>query len=170
MKTKQDHKKLFQELEQWSHRKDVFSVNDFLKEKGIGIFDFELIANNNKKFMKIWSVAEDRAWENLKDALFKNSLPRSRIAEYIGQSEEFQGDDPEEVMRDIEKGQAQFELYLTAIGDTESLRKYSRLAKMNETEALMKCSLERELITKEQYADFLQIEKDCKGNDNEAIC
>ena len=70
-------------------------------------------------------------------------------------------------MRDIETGQAKLELYLTAIGDTESLKKYGRLAKMNETEALMKCSLERGLITEEQYLDFLQIEKDYKENYDE---
>ena len=167
MEARSDYKKLFSELEKWSQRKDVFSINDFLKEKGIGISDFELIANSSKKFMKIWGAAEDIAWENLTDALFKKSLPRSQIAEYIRQSEEFQGEDPEEVMRDIESGQAQFELYLTAIGDTESLRKYGRLAKMNEIEALMKCSLERGVITEEQYLDFLQIEKDCEEYDDE---
>lgn len=114
------------------------------------------------------SVAEDRAWENLKDALFKKSLPRSRIAEYIKQSEDFQGDDPEEVMQDIETGQVQFELHLTAIGDTESLRKYGQIGcNANQIEALMLRSLERSMITKQQYLNFLQIEKDCAEYDDE---
>lgn len=73
-------------------------------------------------------------------------------------------------MRNIETAQARLELYLTAIGDTQSLRKYGRLAKMNETLALMKCSLERGVITEEQYLDFLQIEEVCKENDDEDVC
>ncbi len=167
MKTKQDHKKLFQDLELWSQQKNAFSVNDFLKEKGIGISDFELIANSNKKFMKIWGASESKAWENVKNALFTKSLPRSKIAEYIKESDVFQEDDPEEVMQSLEKTQAQFELHLTAIGDTEALRKYGRLPKMNQTEALMKCSFERGVITKEQYADYLQIKKDYAESDDQ---
>lgn len=167
MKAKQEHEKLFEELEHWSQCKGAFSMNDFLKEKTVTISDFELIANSSKKFMKIWDVAEDRAWENVKEALYTKNLPRSRIAEYIKESDVFQDEDPEEIMQCLEKGQAKLELYLTAIGDTESLRKYGMLSKMNDTEALMKCSLERGLITEEQYADFLQIEKDCEENKDE---
>ncbi len=165
-----EQKKIFPELEKWSRKKDSYSIDDFLKEKGVAFSDFELIANSSEKLMKIWGVAESQAWENLKDALFKNSLPRSRIAEYIKQSEVFQGQDPEEIMRSLEKTQAKLELYLTAIGDTESLRKYGRLANMNETEALMKCCLERGVITEEQYLDYLQIEKDYKECDDEGAC
>lgn len=167
MKTKQNHKKLFQELKQWSRFQNAFSVKDFLKEKNICIYDFERIASSSEKFMKIWEAAESQAWKNLTDALFKKSLPRSRIAEYIKQSTDFQGDDPEEIMRNLESGQAKLELYLTAIGDTESLRKYGRLPKMNEMEALMKYSLERRLITEEQYANYIQIEKNFKENKDE---
>jgi hypothetical protein len=54
MKAKQEHKKLFQELELWSHRKDAFSIIDFLKEKGITPSYFDLITNSSKKLMKIW--------------------------------------------------------------------------------------------------------------------
>ncbi len=117
--------------------------------------------------MKIWEAAESQAWKNLTDALFKKSLPRSRIAEYIKQSADFQENDPEEIMQNLESGQAKLELYLTAIGDTESLRKYGRLPKMNEMEALMKYSLERRLITEEQYAYYIQIEKNFKENKDE---
>lgn len=88
--------------------------------------------------MKIWGSADSQAWANLQDALFKKSLPRSKIAEYIKESDLFQDRGPEEVMRSLEKTQFKLELYLTAIGDTESLRKYGRLAKMNDTEALMR--------------------------------
>jgi hypothetical protein len=167
MQTKKDYKKLFSELEKWSKQKDSYSIDDFLKERRIPFSDFELITNRSKKFMKIWDAAESQAWENLKDALFKKSLSRSRIAEYIIQSEAFQGDDPEEIMRNIETGQARFELYLTAIGDTQSLGKYGRLAKLNDIEALMKCSLERRLITEDQYLHFLRIQKDCEEYDSE---
>ena len=90
MKPKQEHKELFSELEQWSQKKDSFSIDDFLKEKKVAFSDFEQIANSSKNFMKIWGIAENRAWENLKDALFKKSLPRSRIAEYIKESDTFQ--------------------------------------------------------------------------------
>lgn len=117
--------------------------------------------------MKIWGASEFKVWENVKNALFTKSLPRSKIAEYIRQSEDFQGEYPEQIMQNLEKTQVQLELYLTAIGDTESLRKYGRLAKMNDTEALMKCSLEMGIITEEQYADYLQIEKDCEESDDE---
>jgi hypothetical protein len=167
MEARAEHKKLFLEVEQWSQKKDSYSIDDFLKEKCIAISDFELIANSSKKFMKIWGVAESQAWENLKDALFKKSLPRSRIAEYIRECDVFQDQDPEGVMQSLEETQAKLELYLTAVGDTESLRKYGRLPKMNETEALPKCLLQMGLMTEEHYASYLQAEKDCEEYDDE---
>lgn len=161
------HTTLFAELKEWGNQKNSFSVNDFLRERGISINELELIADTNAKFMKIWGIAESNAWENVTDALFTKSLPRSKIAAYIQESDTFQGEDSEEIMRDMENAQAKLELYLTAIGDTESLRKYGRLAKMDDTEALMTCSLARGVITKEQYLDYLQIDKECKENDSE---
>ncbi len=157
MKATQEHKRLFQELEQWSLRKNSFSVNDFLKEKKISLNEFEQIANGSKKFMKIWGRAESRAWENLQDALYAKSLPRSRIAEYIREHDVFQDRDPEEVMRSLEETQLKLELHLTALGDTESLKKYGRIGigKMNDFDALMLWSLERGMITEEQYRDFV---------------
>lgn len=155
MKVKQEHKKLFHELEQWSRRKDVFSIDDFLKEKNIHISDFEAMANRGKKFMKIWGKAESQAWENVLHALFTKSLPRARIAEYIKESDVFQGQDPEEIMQSLEAGQARFELYLTAIGDTDALQKYGHLNKMGDIEALMKCSLEQGLINQKTYEEIM---------------
>jgi hypothetical protein len=153
-----EQEKLFQELELWSQQKDAFSVDDFLKEKGVAFSDFDLIANSNSKFMEIWGIADDIAWENLTNALFTKSLSRSRIAEYIKQCEAFQDRDPEEVMQSMVKGQERFELYLTAIGDTESLKKYGRIGcKDNQIEALMKCSLERGMITQEVYDEMMSI-------------
>lgn len=161
MKATQEHKKLFQELEQWSQQEDAFSVNDFLKEKEISLDEFERIADSNKKFMKIWGVSEGRAWENLQDALYTKSLPRSRIAEYIKESDTFQDKDPEEVMRSLEKTQMKLELHLTAIGDTESLRKYGRLGiKIDDADALMLCSLQRGMITEEQYREFMTVKEE----------
>jgi hypothetical protein len=78
MKNKQEYKKLFQELELWSQRKDSFLVGDFLKEKGIANSDFEMIAKRSDKFMEIWFKAKCRVWENIKKALSTNSLPESR--------------------------------------------------------------------------------------------
>ena len=167
MKPNLAHKTLFAELKEWGNQKNSYSVNDFLRERGISINELELIADTDAKFMKIWGVAESQAWENVQDALFSKSLPRSKIAEYIQESDVFQGEAPEEIMQDLESGQVKLELYLTAMGDTESLRKYGRLAKMNDTEALMKCSLERGVITKEEYLYYLQIEKESKENDDE---
>lgn len=137
MTSKKD-KALFDELEAWSRKKNSFSVNDFLKEKKIPLDEFERIANGSKRFMKIWGEAEDQAWENLQDALFTKSLPRSKIAEYIKEHDAFQGEDPEEVMCSLERIQARLEIYLTAIGDTESLRKYGRIGcKTNQMDAFM---------------------------------
>ena len=168
MKAAQERKKLFQELEEWSQRKDAFSVNDFLKEKGIPLEEFEPIANSSKTFMKIWGVAESRAWENVKDALYTKSLPRSRIAEYIKELEAFQGQDPEDVMRDLERGQVKLEVYLTAIGDTESLRKYGRLGiKIDDADALILCSLERGMITEKQYREFIATKEECSDEEDE---
>ena len=70
-------------------------------------------------------------------------------------------------MRNIERAQAKLELYLTAIGDTESLKKYGRLAKMNEAEALPKLLFEMGLMTEEHYADYLQIKKDYAESDDQ---
>jgi hypothetical protein len=152
---------LFDELEIWSREKNVFSINDFLKQKGIQINEFENIANSSKKFMKIWGKAESQAWENVLNALFKKSLSRSKIAEYIKESDVCQNRDPEEVMRELESTQARLELHLTAIGDTESLRKYGRIScKLNEMEALMRCSLERGMITQKDYEEVMAVEDD----------
>lgn len=167
MKINLAHTILFAELKKWTKQKNSFSVNDFLKERSIDPSDFEQIANNSKSFMKICREAEANAWENVKDALYTKSLPRAKIAEYIKEDDTFQGEDPEEIMRDMESAQSKLETYLTALGDTKSLRKYGRLAKINDMEALMKCSLERGVITEKQYLDFLQIERGCKENDNE---
>lgn len=88
-------KELFAELKAWSRRDDAFSLNDFLKEREITFDEFELIANSGKKFREIWAIAESRAWENLKEALFKKKIPRSRIAEFIReQFNAFQGQIP----------------------------------------------------------------------------
>lgn len=125
-------KDLFLELEEWSHRKDTYSLNDFLKEKNISFDDFERMANSSKKFMKIWGNAESQAWENLKTALFKKSLPRSKIAEYIKESDICQGKDPEKVMQCLESGQAKLELYERVISNTSGSNE--------NVHDLMKCS------------------------------
>ena len=144
MRPKQEHKKLFEELEQWSHRKDSFSVDDFLKEKGISFSDFDLISNGSKKFRDIWGEAEYQTWENLKEALYTKSLPRSRIAEYIKQSEVFQDEDPEEVMHDLERGKAKLDMYLCAINGGDAGK-------------IMKFAFECGEVTKELYDEFLEI-------------
>lgn len=149
-------KALFDDLETWSRTKSAFSINEFLKQKGIQINEFESIANSSKKFMKIWGQAESQAWENLINALFTKSLPRAKIAEYIKESNICQNRDPEEVMRELEGAQIKLELHLTAIGDTESLRKYGRIGcTTNQTEALMLCSLERGMITQKEYEEIM---------------
>ena len=166
MATKQEHEKLFEELKLWSQRKDSFSINDFLKEREISFSDFDLIANSSSKFMKIWGAVEDIAWENIKTALFTKSLPRSRIAQYIQQDETFQGEDPEEVMQNLENGQIRLELYLTALGDIERLRKYGRIGcKENQVEALMKCMLARNMITQETYEETMSIKDEEEDDD-----
>jgi Zn-dependent oligopeptidase len=147
---------LFDELETWSRHKNALSINDFLKPKGIQINEFENLANSSKKFMKIWGQAESQAWENLINALFTKSLSRAKIAEYIKESNICQNRDPEEVMRELEGAQIKLELHLTAIGDTESLRKYGRIGcTTNQTEALMLCSLERGMITQKEYEEIM---------------
>lgn len=160
MKPKYAHVALFAELKQWGQQQNSFSVIDFLKQKGISLDEFELIANNNK-FMEIWGAAESQAWDNLLNALFTKSLPRSRIAEYIGASDVFKGEDPEEVIQSLEDGQFKLELYLTAIGDTDALKQYGRIGlKMSDTEALMRCSLERGMITQKEYEEIMGIPDD----------
>ena len=169
MKATQLCKKLFQELETWSRKKNSFSVNDFLKEKEISQNEFEQIANGSKKFMKIWGRAESQAWENVLDALFTKSLPRSRIAEYIKESDAFEGEDPEDVMQSLESMQLKLELHLTALGDTKSLRKYGRIGigKMNDFDALMLCSLQRGMITEDQYREFVAIKEEYPDEEDE---
>ena len=122
-----NNKALFDELEIWSRQKNAFSINDFLKQKSIQINEFENMANSSKKFMKMWGKAESQAWENVLNALFTKSLSRSQIAKYIKESDIAKTEIPEEVMRELERTQAMLELHLTAIGDTESLRKYGRI-------------------------------------------
>lgn len=147
---------LFEELEAWSRKKTSFSLNDFLNEKEISLHKFEQIASSRKKFTKIWEVVTSQTWENVKNALFTRSLPRAQISHYISESDTFQGQDPDEIMQCLEEGQAKFELYLTAIGDTDLLKKYGRIG-INQTEALMKCSLARGMITQKNYDDIIKI-------------
>jgi len=144
MRPKQEHKKLFQELEQCSHRKDSFSVDDFLKEKGISFSDFDLISEGSKKFGKIWGEAEHQAWENLQEALHTKSLPRSQIAEYIKQSEVFQDEDPEEVMHNLESGKARVDMYECALNGGNAGE-------------IMRRALTFGVVTQEQYNEFLEI-------------
>lgn len=106
---------LFDELEVWSRMKNSFSVSDFLKEKEISLDEFEQIANSNKKFMKIWSIAESKAWDNVKNSIFSKSLPRSKIVDYIKELDIFQGREAEEVMRGLKEGQEKLEMYLMAL-------------------------------------------------------
>jgi len=64
-------------------------------------------------------------------------------------------------MRELEGAQIKLELHLTAIGDTESLRKYGRIGcTTNQTEALMLCSLERGMITQKEYEEIMAIDDD----------
>lgn len=154
-------KALFADLEAWSRQKNAFSINDFLNQKGISINELENIADSSNKFMKMWGKAESRAWENVLNALFTKSLPRSKIAEYIKESDICINRDPEEVMRELESTQVGFELYLTAIGDTESLRKYGRIGcKVNQIEALMQCSLKLGMISQKDYEEIMAIDDD----------
>lgn len=139
----QKDKRLFNELEAWSRKKDAYSINDFLREWKVSFEEFECIANRNNNFMKIWRLAEAQAWKNVQHALFTKSLPRSKIAQYIKENEEFQKSDPEEVMRNLESGQEKLELYEKAMrGDID---------------ALMKCSLIRGMITQEAYEELIAI-------------
>ena len=60
------------------------------------------------------------------------------------------------------------ELHLTAIGDTESLRKYGRLGiKIDDADALMLCRLERGTITEEQYREFMAIKEEYPDEEDE---
>ena len=153
---KRSDERLFDDLEAWGQRKDSLLINDFLKEKKLSFDEFERLANSKKKYMKIWGQAESQAWENLLNALFKKSLPRSKIAEYINGSDICQNRDPEVVMHELEGAQIRLELYLTAIGDIKSLKKYGRIGlKMNDTEALMRCSLEHGMITQKDYEEIM---------------
>lgn len=64
-------------------------------------------------------------------------------------------------MRELESAQAKLVLYLTAIGDTKSLRKYGRIGcKFDEIEALMRCSLERGMITQEDYEEVIAVDEE----------
>lgn len=156
-----NNKALFDELEIWSRQKNAFSINDFLKQKNIQINEFGNIANSSKKFMKMWGKAESQAWENVLNALFTKSLSRSKIAQYIKESDICQNRDPEELMRELERTQARLELHLTAIGDTESLRKYGRIGcTTNQVEALMLCSLERGMISQKDYEEVMAVDDD----------
>ncbi|MGK5594255.1 MAG: hypothetical protein ACSNEK_02730 [Parachlamydiaceae bacterium] len=154
-------KALFDDLKACGRTKSAFSVNEFLKKKGIQINEFENIANSSKKFMKIWGQVESQTWDNLINALFTKSLPRAKIAKYIKESDICQNRDPEDVMRELEGAQIKLELHLTAMGDTESLRKYGRIGcTTNQTEALMLCSLERGMITKKEYEEIMATHDD----------
>lgn len=142
MKVTPEHKKLFNELKEWSCRKDVFSVNEFLKERGVSLFDFELIANGNKNFMKIWDIAEDKSWGNLREALYSKSISRSQIANYIKERDVFKDEDPEEIMQRIENVLERVKLHESAMnGDVDDM---------------VKCSFVFNMITEEQYNDFLR--------------
>jgi hypothetical protein len=138
---------LFAELDAWSHRKDIYSVNDFLKEKDVAYADFELMADGCEKSMQIWEVAASRAWDNLCEALHTQSLPRDKIAEYIRESD-LEGD-PEEIMHTLEAGKAQLKLYEMALHVDDS-----------DVTELIEASVMRGVITEGQYTKFLDIKKE----------
>lgn len=140
---KQSDKRLFDDLEAWSRRKDSFSINDFLRENKLSFNDFERLANSNRKFMKIWGEAESQSWENVKNALFNKSQPKSKITKYIEEREVFQDSDPEEVIQSLERCKAKIDLYQKAMN--------------GDFAAIMQCSLERGMITQDQYEEAMAI-------------
>lgn len=83
MAARSEHKKLFQELEQWSQRKNAFAISEFLFEKGATLIDYYFISNSSKDFMEIRRLAEGKIWENVQEAGRTNSIPKSQLSEYI---------------------------------------------------------------------------------------
>jgi hypothetical protein len=56
----------------------------------------------------------------------------------------------------------------SAIGDTESLRKYGRIGnKIDDVDALMLYSLQRGMITEEQYREFVAIKEEYPDEEDE---
>lgn len=101
------------------------------------------LANNKKKFLEIWEDVESHIWANIKRALFTKSLPRIRIAQYIGEREAFLGRDSEEVIQSLESLKERVDLFRKAFsGDFVSL---------------LKCSLLCGIITQEQYEESMAI-------------
>lgn len=93
--------------------------------------------------MKIWGEAESQSWENVKNALFNKSQPKSKIAKYIAEREVFQDSDPEEVIQSLESCKAKIDLYQKAMNGNFA--------------AIMQCSLERGMITQDQYEEAMAI-------------
>lgn len=145
MKTKSDHKKLFFELEKWSNRKDAYSINEFLKVWEMAFSNFESIANNNPKFMKIWGIVESRVWENIKEALYTKSLPRSQIGEYIREGGLCGYDDPESYMKSLEETKTKMDLWDCVMNDNTD----------KDTQALFKVMLECRMMTQGEYNEAL---------------
>lgn len=136
-------KKLLHDLTKWSRWEYAFSLNEFLKDKGIAYADFELAANENPEFMEIWGIVESRIWENLLDALHKKKIPRSQIKKYISEEHAHLGDDPEEIMNSIESGREKTDLYEKAMS--------------GDTDALLKCSLMMGMMSEETYNEIKKI-------------
>lgn len=125
---KQSSKKLFEELEAWSRRKDSFSINDFLKDRKLPMKELKSLANSRKKFIEILGEVESNIWENIKNAIFTKNLPRTKIAQYIEEREAFQGKDPEEVIQNLESIKEKVGLFRKAFsGDFVSSMKCSLL-------------------------------------------
>lgn len=137
---------LFSDLKAKSQKNSFFSIHEFLEDRSISFEEFERIANSRKKFMRIWGNAESQAWENLQESLFTKSVPRKEIEKYIRKEDIFQGEDPEEIMRGLERAQLTLELHLTAIGDKKALKKYGKLSNnIDYEEVLIQSSILRGL-------------------------
>jgi hypothetical protein len=94
--------------------------------------------------MKMWGVAEGNTWENIKEALYSKSLPRSQIGEYLIERGLLGHDDPESLMRILESTKQRIDIYERALS--------------GDTMALLKLSLNEGKITQKEYDESAEMD------------
>jgi len=108
MKVNKEHEKLFLELVEWSKKKDSYSFDDFLKEKGITEQQLKAMASGKDSYFIALGKATCQCLDNAYKAWKSNEISKDQFSKYLIQSRLFGGGNVESFDRlqqkaDLEK-------------------------------------------------------------------
>lgn len=92
MRAKAEHEELFQELEQWSQKKDSYSTADFLMPKGITKQQLNAMAAGKKSRYLAFGKALCQCLDNAYKAWKSEKISKDQFSKYLADYGLFPGD------------------------------------------------------------------------------